>query len=94
MDSVVVILYLLVMLGVGWYSRRRARNEADFLVAGRRLEPVLYACTMAALVILGSLADRPVAAHIRAQWLQRSREPAVTGTADAVTHHDTTVLES
>jgi SSS family solute:Na+ symporter len=44
--------------------------------------------------ILGSLVDRPVAAHIRAQWLQRSREPAVTGTADAVTHHNTTVLES
>jgi hypothetical protein len=37
MDFVVVTLYLLVMLGVGWYSRRRARNEADFLVAGRRL---------------------------------------------------------
>ena len=53
MDIVVVILYLLVMLGVGWYSRRRARNEADFLVAGRRLGPVLYACTMAALVMGG-----------------------------------------
>jgi len=53
MDIAVIAFYLLVMLGVGWFSRRRARNEADFLVAGRRLGPVLYACTMGALVMGG-----------------------------------------
>jgi solute:Na+ symporter, SSS family len=53
MDIAVIAFYLLVMLAVGWFSRRKARNEADFLVAGRRLGPVLYACTMAALVMGG-----------------------------------------
>jgi SSS family solute:Na+ symporter len=53
MDFVVIALYMLAMVGVGWWAKRRAKSEADFLVAGRRLGPTLYAGTMAALVMGG-----------------------------------------
>ena len=42
------------MLAIGWYAKRRATNEEDFLVAGRRLGPLLYAGTMAAVVLGGA----------------------------------------
>lgn len=54
MDLVVIALYLGTMLAIGWYARRRATNEEDFLVAGRRLGPLLYAGTMAAVVLGGA----------------------------------------
>ena len=53
MNFAVIALYMAVMIGVGWYAKRRAKSEADFLVAGRRLGPMLYAGTMAALVMGG-----------------------------------------
>jgi SSS family solute:Na+ symporter len=53
MDFVVIALYMAAMVGVGWWAKGRAKSEADFLVAGRRLGPVLYAGTMAALVMGG-----------------------------------------
>lgn len=53
MDLLVIALYMGAMIGVGFYARARARTEADFLVAGRRLGPFFYASTMAALVMGG-----------------------------------------
>lgn len=53
MDFIVIAIYMLGMIGIGWYAKRRAQTEADFLVAGRRLGPMLYAGTMAALVMGG-----------------------------------------
>jgi SSS family solute:Na+ symporter len=53
MDILVIVLYLGAMVGIGWYAKRRARTESDFLVAGRRLGPVYYMGTMAALVMGG-----------------------------------------
>jgi len=53
MDFLVIAIYMLGMLGIGWYAKRRAQTESDFLVAGRRLGPVLYASTMGALVMGG-----------------------------------------
>ncbi|MHB1205809.1 MAG: sodium:solute symporter family protein [Rhodospirillaceae bacterium] len=52
-DFVVIALYMIAMVAVGWWAKGRAKSEADFLVAGRRLGPVLYAGTMAALVMGG-----------------------------------------
>jgi SSS family solute:Na+ symporter len=52
-DFVVIALYMAGMVGVGWWAKGRAKSEADFLVAGRRLGPMLYAGTMAALVMGG-----------------------------------------
>ncbi len=54
MDLIVIALYIGAMLGIGWYAKRRTRNEEEFLVAGRRLGPLLYAGTMAAVVLGGA----------------------------------------
>lgn len=49
----VVIIYLLVMLWIGWYSSTKITNNTDFMVAGRRLGPLLMAGTLAATEIGG-----------------------------------------
>ncbi|HYH33263.1 MAG TPA: sodium:solute symporter [Pseudonocardia sp.] len=54
MDVAVVIAYLVAMIAFGFWGKRRATTEADFLVAGRRLGPLLYAGTMSALVLGGA----------------------------------------
>jgi SSS family solute:Na+ symporter len=54
MDLIVIALYMLGMIGIGWWAKRRATSQADFLVAGRRLGPVLYCGTMAAVVLGGA----------------------------------------
>ena len=53
MNYVVVAVYMAIMIGIGWYAKQRAKTESDFLVAGRRLGPVLYGGTMGALVMGG-----------------------------------------
>ncbi|KPH99591.1 Na+/solute symporter [Actinobacteria bacterium OK074] len=53
-DYIVIVVYLLGMLAMGWWGMRRARSKSDFLVAGRRLGPVLYSGTMAAVVLGGA----------------------------------------
>ncbi|MGW7613182.1 sodium:solute symporter [Streptomyces sp. NPDC054766] len=53
-DYVVMIGYLLGIIGVGWWGKRRARSKSDFLVAGRRLGPLMYTGTMAAVVLGGA----------------------------------------
>ncbi|NRH41827.1 sodium:solute symporter [Pseudomonas sp. MS15a(2019)] len=42
------------MLLLGWYGMRRARNQEEFLVAGRNLGPACYLGTMAATVLGGA----------------------------------------
>ena len=49
----IVVLYLLVMLFIGWYSSKKISSSTDFMVAGRRLGPVLMAGTLAATEIGG-----------------------------------------
>jgi solute:Na+ symporter, SSS family len=53
-DVAIVVAYLVAMIAFGFWGKRRARTEADFLVAGRRLGPLLYAGTMSALVLGGA----------------------------------------
>lgn len=51
MDPIVVgivAVYLAGMLGIGWYASTRIKGSEDFLVAGRRLGPVMMAGTLAA----------------------------------------------
>ncbi|MDO5718945.1 MAG: sodium:solute symporter family protein [Tissierellia bacterium] len=50
---VVVIVYLLCMLGIGYYSSKKIQSNEDFMVAGRRLGPILMAGTLAATEIGG-----------------------------------------
>ena len=54
LDIFVVLAYALAMLLLGWYGMRRARNQEEFLVAGRNLGPACYLGTMAATVLGGA----------------------------------------
>jgi len=49
----VVILYLGAMLYIGWYASRKIKTNEDFLVAGRRLGPLMLAGTLAATEVGG-----------------------------------------
>ena len=53
-DRSIVIAYLAAMLGFGWWGKSRTRSSSDYLVAGRRLGPVFYTGTMAAVVLGGA----------------------------------------
>jgi SSS family solute:Na+ symporter len=50
---VIVVIYMLAMLGIGYYASRRIKNSTDFMVAGRRMGPILMAGTLAATEIGG-----------------------------------------
>ena len=49
----VVVFYMMIMLGVGFYSKHMISDNKDFMVAGRRLGPILMAGTLAATEIGG-----------------------------------------
>jgi SSS family solute:Na+ symporter len=49
----VVAVYLLIMLGISWYSKQKITNNTDFMLAGRRLGPFLAAGALAATEIGG-----------------------------------------
>ena len=49
----IVILYMLLMLAIGYYSSKKISSNTDFMVAGRRLGPLLMAGTLAATEIGG-----------------------------------------
>ncbi|WP_372368294.1 sodium:solute symporter [Candidatus Uabimicrobium sp. HlEnr_7] len=49
----VVVFYLLGMIGIGWYASMKIESNDDFMVAGRRLGPVMMAGTLAATEIGG-----------------------------------------
>ena len=51
--AIVVAVYMLAMLFIGWYSSTRITSNSDFMVAGRRLGPLLMAGTLAATEIGG-----------------------------------------
>lgn len=54
MNVAIIILYLIAMVAVGLIAARRARSAEDYRVAGRRLGPVFYTGTMAAVVLGGA----------------------------------------
>jgi len=51
--TIIVVLYLMAMLGVGYYAMTKVKNNTDFMVAGRRLGPLLVAGSLAATQIGG-----------------------------------------
>ncbi|MBD5153807.1 MAG: sodium:solute symporter family protein [Oscillibacter sp.] len=51
--TAIVVIYLLIMLFIGWYSSTKITSNTDFMVAGRRLGPLLMAGTLAATEIGG-----------------------------------------
>lgn len=53
-DYAVIALYILGMIGIGWFAVRLARTRSDYLVAGRRLGWFMYSGTMSAVVLGGA----------------------------------------
>ena len=54
LDLVILLAYALGLVLIGWLSLRRARSREDYLVAGRRLGPVMYAATLSTVVLGGA----------------------------------------
>jgi SSS family solute:Na+ symporter len=54
LDLAIVFAYATSLVLIGWFSLRRARSREDYLVAGRRLGPVMYAATMSTVVLGGA----------------------------------------
>lgn len=54
LDLYVVIAYMAGILAAGFWARRKATNQEQFLVAGRSVGPALYAGTLAAIVLGGA----------------------------------------
>jgi SSS family solute:Na+ symporter len=50
---IIVAIYMLAMLAIGYYSSKKISNTTDFMVAGRRMGPILMAGTLAATEIGG-----------------------------------------
>jgi SSS family solute:Na+ symporter len=50
---VIVVIYMLAMLGIGYYASKKIKSSTDFMVAGRRMGPLLMAGTLAATEIGG-----------------------------------------
>lgn len=50
---IIVVTYLMIMLGIGYYSSTKIKSNEDFVLAGRRLGPILLAGTLAATEIGG-----------------------------------------
>ena len=56
MDPIVlgiVFAYLAMMLAIGYYASKRIKGNDDFMIAGRRLGPILMAGTLAATEVGG-----------------------------------------
>lgn len=53
-DLLIIILYLVVLVAAGYWGYRRVKNNEDYLVAGRRLGPMFYMGTLAAVVLGGA----------------------------------------
>jgi SSS family solute:Na+ symporter len=53
LDLIVLATYLIGILVVGLWAKRKATTQEDFLVAGRSVGPVLYSGTLAAVILGG-----------------------------------------
>src|SRR5579859_4305411 len=53
LDVLIMSAYLGGMIAIGFLTRTRTRTQEDFLLAGRSVGPILYAGTLAAIIIGG-----------------------------------------
>lgn len=63
----IIVIYMLVMVGIGFYARSKIKNSEDYHLAGRRLGPVMLAGTLAATEIGGG-SSVGVAAKAYGAW--------------------------
>lgn len=54
LDYLVMAVYVLGILGVGWWGMRRSSSKSDYLVAGRNLNGFMYSGAMSAIVLGGA----------------------------------------
>lgn len=54
LDYIVMAVYLVGILGVGYWGMRRSKSKSDYLVAGRRLGGFMYSGAMSAIVLGGA----------------------------------------
>ena len=54
LDLLVVSAYMIGIVAVGFWARRKANTQEQFLVAGRSVGPWLYSGTLAAIVLGGA----------------------------------------
>ena len=54
MNLLMILVYLLAMVLIGWYGKRKAKSTEDYRVAGRRLGYVFFTGTMSAVVLGGA----------------------------------------
>jgi SSS family solute:Na+ symporter len=53
LDLVIIAAYLVGMIGIGFWTRRKVTSQEEYLVAGRSVGPLLYSGTLAAIIIGG-----------------------------------------
>src|SRR5277367_4609350 len=53
-DLLIVVAYMIGIVGAGFWARRKATSQEQFLVAGRSVGPWLYSGTLAAIVLGGA----------------------------------------
>ena len=53
-DTGILFVYLALLVGLGFYAKRRQQNVEDYFVAGRRMGPVTIACMWVAAWIGGA----------------------------------------
>jgi SSS family solute:Na+ symporter len=53
-DLLIVVAYMVGIVAVGFWARRKATSQDEFLVAGRSVGPWLYSGTLAAIVLGGA----------------------------------------
>lgn len=56
LNTAIIAVYLASMLLFGWWGKNRVAGREDYLLAGRRLGPVMYTGTMVAVVLGGAAA--------------------------------------
>lgn len=54
LNLIVIMVYTLSMVGVGYIGMRKAKNKDDYLVSGRNLGPTMFMGTFAAVVLGGA----------------------------------------
>lgn len=64
---IIIIIYMLLMIGIGLYSKTKIKNSEDYHLAGRRLGPIMLAGTLAATEIGGG-SSVGVAAKAYGAW--------------------------
>src|SRR5690606_2040898 len=51
LDWIIIVLYLVAMLAIGWYYNRQNETEEDYLLGGRRMNPLAVGISLFATLL-------------------------------------------